>query len=823
MTRPAPDQADPRLTAWVARAGLGEARLRPLAGGGGTRRYFRIQDRGLVALHGPDPAENLAWLRLGRHLWFKGLPLPRIYEYDLEQGFFLLEDLGGRHLADPPASADHYHQAVALLARLHREGMTGLDPEWCYQTRAYSAAMVATQEVGYFLNSTLIRYLGWERLPRGIRAEARALGRLAAPEAEDRVLMHRDFQGRNLLIKEGRVRIIDWQGARPGSAAYDLASLLEETPSGPLSPEAKEELVSLYVKARGPGGWRTTFHRELVIVGAARLMQALGAYARITLAGKPHFADFMPSVIRSLEERFRSPLLAGFPILRDLVEKAARRLADDRSIDDQPPKPGGIVFGRLDPPPRPSPGKEAVPIRRPARWPAALGPNNHREESMCALVALVGRPNVGKSTLFNRLVGRPLALVDDRPGVTRDRHYSPLVIGDRQGTIIDTGGFDPTDLDPLVNQIKAQALAALDEADLTVLVVDGKDGPTPHDRELANLIRRSGRPYLVAVNKIDSFEKEANVAEFHELGLEGLWPVSAAHGYGLGEFKEALAQWLTGTEAEETAEDAPPRVAVIGRPNAGKSSLINRLAGHERLVVDHRPGTTRDAVDVAIERQGRSYLFVDTAGVRRKGRVDEKLEKLSVMRALKSLDRADIAILVVDALEGLSDQDAHIAGYAHERGRPVILLANKWDAVRSKNETRQGFQRAVELKMAFLEKAPLLTASARTGLRVDDLFGLIDRIMAQYRFRAATAEVNRVIEAAVEAHTPPYAGRERLKFYYATQVGSKPPTFVVFTNKPGSVHFSYQRFLVNRLKEAFGLDLAPVRLILRARSGRRDT
>jgi GTP-binding protein len=435
---------------------------------------------------------------------------------------------------------------------------------------------------------------------------------------------------------------------------------------------------------------------------------------------------------------------------------------------------------------------------------------------------LVGRPNVGKSTLFNRLTGKPQALVDDRPGVTRDRHYGEINIDGQRGTVIDTGGFDPTDLDPLINQIKTQALAALDESDLTVLVVDGKDGLTPHDLELAGLIRRSGRPYLVAVNKIDSFEKEVNVPEFHELGLEGLWPVSAAHSYGMRDFKDELAKFLPPPEEEDPDEEAAPRIAVIGRPNAGKSSLINRLCGQERLVVDHRPGTTRDAVDVALEREGRSYLFVDTAGVRRKGRVDEKLEKLSVMRALKSLDRADIAILVVDSVEGLSDQDAHIAGYAHERGRPVIIMANKWDAVKSKAETQKELRRALDLKMAFLEQAPVITASAKTGLRVDQLFGYIDRVMAQYRFRAPTAEVNRVIEAAVEAHTPPYAGRGRLKFYYATQTGSKPPTFVLFTNKPAEVHFSYQRFLVNRLKEAFGLDLAPVRLFLRARTGRHE-
>lgn len=439
-----------------------------------------------------------------------------------------------------------------------------------------------------------------------------------------------------------------------------------------------------------------------------------------------------------------------------------------------------------------------------------------------SLIALVGRTNVGKSTLFNRLVGQSAAIVDDRPGVTRDRHYSPIAIDGRSGTLIDTGGFDPTDLDPLIGQIKEQALAALAEADLTVLVVDAKAGLSPHDMELAQAVRRSGRPYLVAVNKIDGPGKELNLAEFHEMGLDRLFPVSAAHGYGLNDFRAALAPYLDEAPAAGEGGAAPTKVAVIGRPNAGKSSLVNRLSGQARQVVDSRPGTTRDAVDVTVERDGRPYVFVDTAGVRRKGKVGEKLEKISVMRALKSLDRADVAILVMDATEGLSEQDSHIAGYAFEKGRPLILMFNKWDAVHEKGEAKKELARAFDLKMPYLEGTPRLMASAKTGRGLEGLFKLIDDIMRQYTFRAATAEVNRVIEAAVEAHTPPYAGRGRLKFYYATQVATKPPTFVVFANKPGEVHFSYQRFLKNRLKEAFHLDLAPVRLYLRERAGRHE-
>lgn len=442
---------------------------------------------------------------------------------------------------------------------------------------------------------------------------------------------------------------------------------------------------------------------------------------------------------------------------------------------------------------------------------------------MTALIALVGRPNVGKSTLFNRLVGRRQALVDDRPGVTRDRNFGQTNLDGRTATVVDTGGFDPTDLDPLIGQIKGQALLALEEADLTVLVTDGREGLTPHDKELAELIRRSGRPYLVAVNKIDGPEKENGLMDFYELGLEPLYPVSAAHGYGLNDFKSRLAGSLPHEDPEEAAAFEGPRIAVIGRPNAGKSSLINYLSGQNRLVVDHRPGTTRDSVDVLISRPKGDYLFVDTAGVRRKGRVDEKLEKLSVMRALKSLERTDLAVLLFDAELGLADQDAHIAGYAVERGCPLIIMANKWDKIVSgqREEVRRSIRQALEIKMPFVEYVPFLTGSAQSGQGLKNLFPVIDRLMGQYTFRASTAEVNRVLEAAVAAHTPPQMGRGRLKLYYATQVETRPPTFLVFVNRPEVVHFSYERFLHNRFKEAFGLKEIPVKVSFRARRPQR--
>jgi GTP-binding protein len=432
-----------------------------------------------------------------------------------------------------------------------------------------------------------------------------------------------------------------------------------------------------------------------------------------------------------------------------------------------------------------------------------------------AVIAILGRPNVGKSSLFNRLLKTPRALVDDLPGVTRDRSFASLEINGRVGTLVDTGGYEFAGDDPLSKSVASQVLAALDECDLALLVADGIAGPHPEDGEMARLIRKKGAPAILLVNKIDSPEREPDAHEFLALGFPRTLSVSAAHGYGIAALKDELYKHLSPPVEREAG--SPPRISVVGRPNAGKSSLVNKLLGQERLVVDSAPGTTRDSVDVEIKVDGKSYVLVDTAGVRRRGRVSERLEKASVLRSLRALDQSDIAFLTVDASLGLSEQDARVAGCAFEKGRPLVILLNKWDLVKNKAEARKELRRDRDLKMSFLESAPALEVSALTGKGLEKIFPLADRIIEQYGFRVSTPELNRVLEEAVSRHCPPRAGGGRLKFYYAAQVATGPPSFVVFANRPGSVHFSYRRFLVNSLKKAFSLDLVPVRLFLRKR------
>jgi GTP-binding protein len=438
---------------------------------------------------------------------------------------------------------------------------------------------------------------------------------------------------------------------------------------------------------------------------------------------------------------------------------------------------------------------------------------------MKPIVVLVGRPNVGKSTFFNRVTRSRRALVDDLPGVTRDRLYADAKWDDSVFTLVDTGGFAGGVEDEFSRQVHLQLRRAMADADAIVLMLDGRAGVTPFDAEMLDILRAETKPVFFVVNKIDGEEQEGLLYEFHDLGIEHLHPVSAEHGYGIGAFLDVLVEALPRLEAEEAMETI--RIAVVGRPNVGKSSLINRLLGEERLLVSGIPGTTRDAVDTFLTRGGKNYCLVDTAGIRKKSKVSRKLEKFSVVRALKSMDRCDVALIMLDAAEGVTEQDIRIAGYAVERGCGCVLLVNKWDLV---GADRSGEERRVidDLRMSarYLGFAPAMTISARTGLRVSKIFRLVDEVFAQYDTRVPTGQLNRILEQALARNEPSLHRGRRIRFYYATQVSTRPPTFVFFVNYPEAVHFSYRRFLVNQIREAAGLDKTPVRVYLRKRTGK---
>ncbi|MDM8515063.1 ribosome biogenesis GTPase Der [Desulfobacterales bacterium HSG16] len=443
---------------------------------------------------------------------------------------------------------------------------------------------------------------------------------------------------------------------------------------------------------------------------------------------------------------------------------------------------------------------------------------------MKPIVAIIGRPNVGKSTLFNRVTRSRDAIVDDLPGVTRDRNYQDVVWDEIEFTLVDTGGYIEDDDDDFASHIKYQIEQAIDAADIIVFVLDGKHGLSPFDRDLIELLNHTTKTILYAVNKIDGIEQEANLYEFYGLGIENLYPVSAEHGYGVRDFMDILVGFFPKQEKESTKEsdDEVIQVAVVGRPNAGKSSLINRIIGEKRLLVSDVPGTTRDSVDSLVEIDGRPYSIIDTAGIRRKGKVSKKLEKFSVIKALKSLDRCDVALIVLDASEGITDQDISIAGYAHDRGCACIFLLNKWDIVEKDRNTAKQYLERLKMEAKFLAFAPAITISALTGLRVHTIFKQVNEVYAQYAFRVGTGELNRIITRAVTKTEPPLYKGKRLKFYYAAQVGKKPPAFVCFVNFPNGVHFSYRRFLSNQIREGTGLSKTPIRVWFRQRTGKID-
>ncbi len=433
------------------------------------------------------------------------------------------------------------------------------------------------------------------------------------------------------------------------------------------------------------------------------------------------------------------------------------------------------------------------------------------------IVAVVGRPNVGKSTLFNALAGERISIVKDTPGITRDRIYADVTWLDRAFTLIDTGGIEPDSSDVILSQMRQQAQIAIDTADVVLFMVDVKQGLTDSDDKVADLLRRSQKPVVLVVNKVDSFQKYmADVYEFYNLGIGDPFPISAANRLGIGEMlDEVIRHFPQGAEAEE--EDDRPRIAIVGKPNVGKSSIINRLIGENRVIVSDIAGTTRDAVDTEVIHNGRPYVFIDTAGLRRKNKIKEELEHYMILRTVSAVERADVVVLVIDARDGVTEQDAKIAGLAHERGKGMILAVNKWDAVEKDDKTMYQFRDKIRNTLSFMPYAELIFVSALTGQRLSRLFDTIDAVIENHAMRVATGVLNEIMAEAVSLQQPPSDKGKRLRLYYITQVSVKPPTFVIFVNNKELMHFSYTRYIENKIREAFGFQGTPLKFIVRER------
>jgi GTP-binding protein len=435
------------------------------------------------------------------------------------------------------------------------------------------------------------------------------------------------------------------------------------------------------------------------------------------------------------------------------------------------------------------------------------------------LVAIVGRPNVGKSTLFNRLVGQHIAIVEDIPGVTRDRHYADAFVLGREFVLIDTGGFDPDSDDPMKAGITSQVRLALEECDVVVCVVDATVDPLPADREAVALLRNAGKPVIFVANKADSTPKEHHAVSYYELGIDSIMPISALHGRGIGDLEEAIAERLPEAVEITDPELDVPRVAIIGRPNAGKSSLVNQLCGEDRQLVDDRPGTTVDSVDTLVERDGKRLILIDTAGIRRKRSVKKRgVEGLSVLQAIRSIERSHVVVLMIDAELGVGEQDAKIAGLAHDRGRALILALNKTDLL-NREAQKKAMDRTREI-LAFVPWAPMVTVSALHGRGVTALLGRVEDAVAEHRKRIGTGELNRFFEEVLEKHPPPTMHHRTIRLYYITQATIGPPTFVIMTNETKGVHFSYQRYVVNQIRKRFGFQGTPIRVRYRGKKKR---
>jgi GTP-binding protein len=436
---------------------------------------------------------------------------------------------------------------------------------------------------------------------------------------------------------------------------------------------------------------------------------------------------------------------------------------------------------------------------------------------MKPIVAIVGRPNVGKSTLFNRFTGGRVAIVEDTPGVTRDRLYRDAVWLNREFTVVDTGGIEFYGKGGIIEaKVKQQAELAIEEADVIIFVVDGKAGITPDDESVAQLLRKSSKPVVLAVNKIENYNNESQAYEFYNLGLGEPVPISAAHGMNTGDLLDAVVNHFPPDE-EDVLPPETIKIAVIGRPNVGKSSLVNKILGEERLIVSDIAGTTRDAIDTLFETGGRHYVIIDTAGIRRKARVNEPTERYSVLRSLRAIDRCDVVLMLLDGVDGVTEQDKKIAGYAHEAGKGMILVVNKWDLVEKDDKTMHKYDLEIRKEMGFLHYAPILYISAFTGQRVNRILEIVDFVAEQQNLRVPTARLNEVIDEALALTPSPTDKGKRLKIFYATQIGVKPPKFVLFVNEPELMHFSYQRYLENQFRKNFGFEGTGIWLMIRKR------
>ena len=434
------------------------------------------------------------------------------------------------------------------------------------------------------------------------------------------------------------------------------------------------------------------------------------------------------------------------------------------------------------------------------------------------IVAVVGRPNVGKSTLFNALAGEKISIVKDTPGITRDRIYADVTWLDMCFTLIDTGGIEPESKDIILSQMREQAQIAIDTADVIVFMVDVKQGLVDADSKVADMLRRSKKPVVLTVNKVDDFNKYMpDVYEFYQLGIGEPFPISSVNKLGFGELLDEIASYIDKDKAKEEEEDERNKVAIVGKPNVGKSSIVNKLIGENRLIVSDIAGTTRDAVDTEIVHNGKEYVFIDTAGLRRKNKIKEELERYMIIRTVSAVERADVVVLVIDATEGVTEQDAKIAGIAHERGKAAIIAVNKWDAIEKDDKTTNKFTQKIRQILSFMSYAEVTFISAVTGQRLNKLYELIDAVGENHAMRVATGVLNEILAEAVAMQQPPSDKGKRLRLYYITQVSVKPPTFVIFVNDKELMHFSYTRYIENQIREAFGFRGTPLKFIIRER------